>query len=429
MNWRDLSERAMAATSVDRVADLCSQLVSIPSATGSEAPLARFIAELLRGWGIDSGVQAIDRHQASAWGRIRSRTGGGPTLLLYSPIDTLTTGPHSDTQNDSAVSHPAAKTELVCGEGAMNPKGHAATILAAAEAIVRSDTNLLGDVLLGFGAGGMPTNAVSNHGDGRSNLGHGVGCGYLLERGLWPDAAVIAKSGWTVSSEEVGLAWCEVSVVGEPGYVGARHRLPYMNPIARASELVLAIEAWAPEYSSRNSAGSLEPQLIVGSIDSHSARSLAFVPPRCRFGVDMRLSPHVSPLDARRQLEEMLRQRCLSGPETGVTVELCAAIPGTRTPPEHWIVRSTIAAWEAVTGKSMPRPTSLSGATDANILRGRGIPTARVGLPKVALDGRELDFVAGMNTVDPKAMFDLVGLLVNLTARTCSTPLAELIAS
>jgi hypothetical protein len=55
-----------------------------------------------------------------------------------------------------------------------------------------------------------------------------------------------------------------------------------------------------------------------------------------------------------------------------------------------------------------------SGATDANILRMRGVPTARVGMPKVAAmpDGSEIDFTRGMNLVDLRGMRRLAEILI-----------------
>src|SRR5690606_22306419 len=87
-----------------------------------------------------------------------------------------------------------------------------------------------------------------------------------------------------------------------------------------------------------------------------------------------------------------------------------AAVPGTRTDPEAEIVRATIAAWEQVAGRPHVPIAANSGATDANILRLRGVPTARVGMPKVtaAPDGGEVDFTLGMNVVDLNAARNLV---------------------
>ena len=61
----------------------------------------------------------------------------------------------------AAAGHAAAGPvhgDHVVGLGASNPKGHAAAVMAAAEAIAAAGIPLRGDLLVGLGAGGMPTN-------------------------------------------------------------------------------------------------------------------------------------------------------------------------------------------------------------------------------------------------------------------------------
>jgi hypothetical protein len=67
----------------------------------------------------------------------------------------------------------------------------------------------------------------------------------------------------------------------------------------------------------------------------------------------------------------------------------------------------------------------MSGATDANILRSRGIPTARIGMPKVSGTPFEVDFARGMNTVDVRDMERLTRLLVAAAIDTCTRPAAD----
>ena len=99
------------------------------------------------------------------------------------------------------------------------------------------------------------------------------------------------------------------------------------------------------------------------------------------------------------------------------------SIPGTSTPPDNWIVRSCIHSWETVEGRPHEPLTSTSGATDANILRNRGIPTARVGGPKAIDDqGIEVDFAMGMNASDVRHMMRLTRLLIHSAVSTCTAP-------
>ncbi|MDP5182522.1 peptidase dimerization domain-containing protein [Blastococcus sp. BMG 814] len=394
----------------ERLRDAAVAVTSIPSPTGHEAPLAGWLAGQLQSSGIEGHVQAIDVEQANAVGRVRSSR-VGRDLMLYAPIDTLTTGdPAQDVPWIGPELRPdmqplaAVDGDLVRGLGASNPKGHAACVLvtgqAYAEALAECGVVPAGDLVLAFGAGGMPTNALE---PGRANTGHGVGASFLLERGWYADAAIIAKPGDFVAHDEVGLCWFEIVVHGAHTYVGSRHRLAYDNPIVSAAEVVVRLERWLAEYPARHRTETAAPQGIIGSIAGGWERMLAVTPAACRLRLDLRLAPGERPLDVRRDLERFL---AAVRAETGIQLdcELVNAVPGSSTDPASWIVGETVRAWEATNGRPHDPVRDNSGATDANILRNRGIPTARVGMPKVLLDDTPLDFAGGMNTVDVRAM-------------------------
>lgn len=429
---------AQAAIDRDRLTEICCALVDVPSATGDEGPLAAVIADLLDAAGAAGRVQPLDERQANAWGRLRARPAGhGPTVMLYAPIDTMTTGdPAHDLPHAAATMEPhllpraVVDGERIVGLGAMNPKGHAACILAAVEAITASGVALDGDLVAAFGAGGMPTNGLADP-DGvvrRRHTGHGVGCSFLIEQGVWADAAVIAKSGWAISTDEVGLAWCDVTVRGTHTYVGARHLLPYRNAVADAATVVLFLESWLAEraarYAADHPAGTLQPQGVVASIAGGWPRTAAFTPAEVTLRVDLRLAPEQTPLAAHRELAGALAGLAADTPELDVDCELVVGIPGSRTPTDHWIATTAVAAWEAETGTTHTPTPATSGATDANILRNRGIPTVRVGLPKsAAADGGPLGFGPGMNTVDIDALVTLTRYLVRVAlAATSADP-------
>jgi acetylornithine deacetylase/succinyl-diaminopimelate desuccinylase-like protein len=269
---RQWAETAAKRVSPARLRDLARGLVDIASPTGDEAPLAEHITSTLRAAGLTAATQPIDDRQANSWGRVPG-SGTGPDLKLYAPIDTLTTGdPDQDMPwigprwRPDMAAESSVDGDLVIGLGASNPKGHAACVLAAAEAIREADLPLTGDLVVAFGAGGMPTNSLP--GSARRNTGQGAGCSFLLEQGVWADYALIAKPGWSVSWEEVGLAWFEVTVHGTHTYVGSRHRLPYRNAVAdagRVAERLSAGESGTPDG----------PQSVDVPLAGHLVDSLA----------------------------------------------------------------------------------------------------------------------------------------------------------
>jgi acetylornithine deacetylase/succinyl-diaminopimelate desuccinylase-like protein len=264
----------------------------------------------------------------------------------------------------------------------------------------------------------MPTNAVEAPGyPQRANTGQGVGCSFLLERGWYTDHAVIAKPGDFVAHDEVGLAWFEVTVPGTHTYVGSRHRMPYRNPIVTAAEVVTRLERWLADYPVRHRTATAAPQGVIGSIAGGWERMLAVTPALCRLRLDIRIAPGTTPLQVKRELADFIGEL---GRELDVDlgVEMVLAVPATHTPPDARIVRRTVDAWEQTNGRPHAPVPDNSGATDANILRARGIPTARVGMPKVASEEFDVDFSRGMNTVDVRAMRRLCEVLARTTIAT-----------
>ncbi|QWF22767.1 M20/M25/M40 family metallo-hydrolase [Nocardioides sp. LMS-CY] len=395
-------------------------LVDVASPTGAEGELASWIAARLFGDRIESKVQWIDGLQANAVAVLRG-SGTGASTLLYAPLDTFTTGdPTRDVPGAARRMRPdmlpraVVRGDLVQGLGAGNPKGHAACVLVAFEALAASGVELAGDVVAGFGAGGMPTFAPEGIGTpGRANTGHGVGAGFLAERGFTTDHAVIAKPGWSVSHEEVGLAWLDIVVPGEHTYVGSRHRMPYRNAVALAGVVANRLEDWFAEYAVRHEHDTMRPQGVVSSVEGGLGHLAASTPATVRLRADVRLTTRQTPATVTREVREFVTAlgREL---EAELRVDQIAGIPASRTDPDAPVIRAAVAAWEAVAGVPHQPIRENSGATDANILRMRGIPTARVGMPKVPAgsDGESVDFTLGMNLVDVREARRLVEVLV-----------------
>lgn len=420
-------DAAWACVTPERLTELVVGMVDRPSPTGEEAELARWLTQELSAVGLSATYQAIDDRQGNAVGRLAG-TGGGDDLLLYAPIDTFTVG---DAAEDVPWIGPGLRPDMrpqaevrgahVIGLGASNPKGHAAAVVAAAEAIASAGVPLAGDLLVGLGAGGMPTNGRSTRGLTRRNAGQGVGCSFLLEQGVWADHAVIAKPGWAVAWEEVGLCWFEVRVHGLFGYVGSRHRMPYRNPVAYAATVVAELEAWFPQYAERHTDGLVAPQGIVAAIEGGWPRLAAATSALCRLVVDLRTSPRTSPAEVRREFGAAVATIRERHPDIELDWSMVLAIPGTHTSEDAWVVQAAEAAWEELSGRPHRPIVATSGATDANILRSRGLPTARIGMDRIGPDAPlPLDFAAGMNVVDIREAVRLTRHLVHTAVNTCT---------
>jgi acetylornithine deacetylase/succinyl-diaminopimelate desuccinylase-like protein len=423
--------RAWSEIDEGRLGELNRKIASIPSPTGEERQLAQFVVSYMSACGFSAFYQPIDENQGNAVGKLLG-AGNGSDLLIYAPIDTAFSGRPEEDCPWVGLELPAEMTTEayikdgdVIGLGAENPKGYAACVVGAAEAMARSGIPLKGSVIVGLGAGGMPTNKrPSIH---RFNAGQGSGCAFMLEQGVRGDFAIIAKPGYAVSWEEVGLCWFKVRVKGALGYTGVRHVVGGRNPILDAGKVMAALEEWFPKYTERNTSGLVAPQASINAIEAGWPYKPAFVPASCNLYVDVRVSPRTDPMEVRRQFGEALAKIKKAQPEIDFDWEMALAIPGTSTDRNNWIVQSCIRALEYVEKKKHTPRKGTSGATDANILRSRGIPTARLGMPRLRNSSKEQRSVFSMETSNISAMKQLTKCLVYAVIDTCTRERSEIL--
>jgi acetylornithine deacetylase/succinyl-diaminopimelate desuccinylase-like protein len=293
----------------------------------------------------------------------------------------------------------------------------------AAIALAQAAVPLRGDLLVGLGSGGMPVSRSPVPEATRANVGQGNGCSFMLEQGVRPDFAVIAKPGTAVAYEEVGLCWFKIVVRGGLDYSGRASALGrpanYRNPILDAMTVIAGLEAWLPEYTARNTSGLVAPRGNVSAIEAGWPDRLAFIPAACNVYLDIRISPRTEPTELLRLLEAELARIQAANPQLELSCEMILAIPGTSTAADNWIVRSTVNAWERENAAAHVWATGTSGATDANILRARGIPTARIGFPRLPANAPHND-VFSMGVANVPDMVRLTRSLIAIAIDTCT---------
>lgn len=424
-------KRAWEAIDDTKLADLNRLMASIPSPTGEEGRLAQTVVEVMNNNHIAAFYQPMDDTQGNAVGRI-SGSADGADLLLYAPLDSaFSTNPDEecpwvgDRLPAEMTTNAYVRDGDVVGMGAENPKGYAACVVAAAIAVKAAGVPLQGSLVVGLGAGGMPTNRRPS--SRRFNAGQGAGCAFMLAQGVRGDFAIIAKPGWSVAWEEVGLCWFKVIVRGDLNYTGVRHVVKGRNPIVHAAKVIGLLEEWFSEYTKKNTSGLVAPQGSINAIQAGWTHKPAFVPAACHFYVDLRISPRVSAMQAKSQFGAAIERIIKTNPNLTIDWEMILSIPGSFTDPDNWIIRSCMRAWEFVENRKHEPRTGTSGATDANILRAAGIPTARLGMPRRKSAGENQRNVFSMETSNVAGMKQLTKCLVYAAIDTCTRERREVV--
>ncbi|HXH10020.1 MAG TPA: acetylornithine deacetylase, partial [Alphaproteobacteria bacterium] len=268
---RQWLQQAVSLVDEGRMRAFNRAITDIHSPTGGEREASEWLVAHMRDIGLDAFYQPLDERSGNAVGRLLGS--GGPSLLLYAPIDThLRADPEEDVpwvgpelRPDMVPKAYIADNGDVIGLGAANPKGMVTALMEAVRCVRRAGVPLRGELILAFAGGGMPV--MPAPGEPRRNHGLSSGVIYMLSHGVAADFAIICKPGWAAAWEEVGLCWFKVTVRGQMGYAGMTRTFPnFRNAIVHAATFVLALEEWLPKYQARNTSGLCAPQGAIAAI-------------------------------------------------------------------------------------------------------------------------------------------------------------------
>ncbi|MBI3126875.1 MAG: ArgE/DapE family deacylase [Candidatus Tectomicrobia bacterium] len=367
-----------------RIVELLQALVRIPSVTGEEGEVQRFVADRLRAMGLKVDVwepdwEALKKHpeyvpvtrgyegRPNVVGVIKG-TGGGKSLLLNGHTDTVPNGPRE------AWDHDPLGAEIVdgrlYGRGASDMKSGVAAIIAAAECFIASGLRPKGDVILDI----VVDEELSGHGTLDTIL-----------RGYRADAGICCEtSGNAVQPGSIGRIWFEVRIKGKPA--GIQRRYEGVNAIELGYKIVQAV-ADLEKKRLETVSHPLYPKIIdaipcmIGSFEAGSFPS-AF-PDTCLLKGSMATVPGEDHAAAKRSLVDQVARAAQADPWmknhppevhfVGYYAE-AAAIP-----PDHPIVRTVARSYREVTGQE-PEISGRQGAADIRFLSGVGkIPTVIFG--------------------------------------------------
>lgn len=375
--WFEAAAKLIDTESLYR---LNREITAIHSPTGRERAASEHMVRYFESIGVESRYQAMGELSGNAIGRIRG-SGGGPSLLLYAPIDTHLEATAEDIPwvgpRLRADMVPEAREEdgLVIGLGASNPKAMVTTLAEAVRVVRAANVPLKGDLYVAYAGGGMPVDLA-----GPGNRGLSDGVSHLLTRGVHTDFALVMKPGNAVYHEEPGLCWFKVSVKGTMGYAGMPYGLPnFRSSIAPAAKVILELQDWLPRYTERNSSGQVAPRGWIAAVHSGWPDRVSFPSATTEIYLDIRCNPRTPPAEVRAQFEEAIAAILAKHSDVDLEWEMTASLPGASTDPNNWIIQSAIRAWEQIEGKPHPAPPRTSGQTDISMIRNLGIPTARTG--------------------------------------------------
>lgn len=354
---------------------LAGDLIRIPSFKGDEEACAVFLRDYLAKRGFQVELQEVEPGRHNVIGRLPG-TGGGKSLMLngHMDIDPLA----RDWRRDPWT--PVLEGDHLYGAGIANMKAGLASMIGAADAILRSGVRLSGDVVLACVVG---------------ELQGGVGSAWIAAHGPHTDAAIVTEpyGADDIATAHAGWTQAAVHVLGESRHISAMEE--GTDAIRLSARAVDALYATKFTYRpTRHLEG--VPRLLVGAIIGGQGRDYDLKGPNyvCDFLtllIDVRFDPSQTPESVAADLRRSLDALQAEEPRFRYELELPApprykvayeVMPPFDLPEGEPILQAVIDAYRAVVGRD---PETAGGAMhpagvdDTGHLLRAGIPCVLYG--------------------------------------------------
>src|SRR5881398_2568357 len=170
----DLANAILSQIREDELVAMCSDVVNIPSATGEELEMGRYMRRALEETGLTVSWQEVEPGRANVLG-LWEGTGNGKSLMFNGHMDTSNTGREEFLTGIGYKPNAIIKNGLIYGLGIYNMKGALVCYTQAVKALKRCGVKLEGDLILAAVVGEIEKTQWSDEFVGKEFRGYGVG--------------------------------------------------------------------------------------------------------------------------------------------------------------------------------------------------------------------------------------------------------------
>jgi acetylornithine deacetylase len=356
----------------ERLVDLAIRLVSIPSFTGSEEPVAHVVRDVLDEAGLQTQWQQVEDGRANVLGTWAGSS-GGPTLMFNGHMDTSYSGREPWLQGIPGFQPQGFERQgRIYGLGISNMKGALACYVEAVRALRDAGVRLRGDVLIAAVAGEIEK---TQQGDaqGAEFRGYAAGSRYLVTHGGVADMCILGEPTENkVVLAHFGSLWLRLSTHGPFIHTAFSAGRRDENSILKMRPVLDKVLEWLPEWEEEMSYDGVRGVANVGGVEGGFGWRASRTPHRTDLYLDLRVPPNVEMADARRRALEFARSL------DGVEAEVYVTAPGARIDEAHPLVEAIEGAHADVFGAPPERDVT-RWFSDASVLTRYGIATVNYG--------------------------------------------------
>src|SRR5438270_2704489 len=261
----DLTKAILGQIREDELVAMCSDVVNIPSPTGEELEMGRYIRAALEAAGLTVTWQEVEPGRANVLG-LWEGTGNGKSLMFNGHMDTSNTGREEFLTGLGYKPKAVIKNGFIYGLGIYNMKGALVCYTHAVRALKRAGVKLEGDIIIGAVAGEIEKTQWGEY-KGKQYRGYGVGTHYMVNHGVLPDMCILGEpTDMNVVLEHFGSLWIRISTHGIYVHSAFAEGRAQKTSTRRMKDVLDAVVKWTEQWEKKTAYGGHQGVANIGCL-------------------------------------------------------------------------------------------------------------------------------------------------------------------
>ncbi len=375
---KDLAKTILSQIREDEIVAMCCDVVNIPSPTGEELEMGRYIRRALEDAGLSVTWQEVEEGRANVVG-LWEGTGNGKSLMFNGHMDTSNTGRETFLTGLGYKAKAAIRKGMIYGLGIYNMKGALVCYTQAVKALMRAGVKLEGDVIIAAVVGEIEKTQWSDEFVGKEFRGYGVGTDHLVKHGVLPDMCILGEpTDLQLVLGHYGTVWVRISTRGHYVHTAFTRGKQEHSSVFRMKEILDPIYSWIAAWEKKATYDKQPGVVNVGCVRGGHPWRVSRTPDRTDIFLDVRVPPTMPLKDVRTSIKQLVLDLRKKHPDYGVEYETYVSVPGAEISQDHPLVKTIEACHQRVLGTA-PKHATVLWDSDASVMTRYGIETLNYG--------------------------------------------------
>jgi acetylornithine deacetylase len=374
----DLANAILSQIREDDIVAMACDLVNIPSPTGEELEMGRYMRRALEEAGLNVKWQEVEEGRANVVG-LWEGAANGKSLMFNGHMDTSNSGHETFLTGLGYKPKAVIRDGMIYGLGIYNMKGALVCYMQAVKALMRAGIKLDGDVTIAAVVGEIEKTQWSDEFVGKEYRGYGVGSHHLVNHGVLPDMCILGEpTDMQLVLGHFGTVWVRISTHGHYVHTAFTRGKQDQSSIYRLKEILPPIYEWIAAWEKKAVYDGQPGVVNVGCIRGGHPWRVSRTPDRADVFLDVRVPPAMPLKEVRVAVKQLVLDLRIEHPEYGIEYETFVSVPGAEISKDHPLVKTIEICHQRVLGTA-PKYATVLWDSDASVMTRYGIETLNYG--------------------------------------------------